>query len=71
MAAMKKNAVKRVHKYFTWANVACIVSEVYERIIASHEMETSTGRHILIPEFSFKNVEKIFQNSLLQQLNTQ
>ena len=37
MAAMKRNALKRVNKYFTWRNVADACSELYRKVVAEHK----------------------------------
>lgn len=49
-AAMSKNAVKRVNKYFTWHCVACAVKEVYDTIIAQKYIPKKRGKLVLLQQ---------------------
>ncbi len=69
IASMKHNALMRVNKYFTWVTVAVIVCNLYEQLL-SKQINPKT-RLILLPEFGFKNVETMMQNSLMPRLKTQ
>ncbi len=70
MAAMKKNAVKHVNKFFTWGNVADAVHRVYENVKTLPQRQAS-GKFISLPEFSLKHVENILHDSFLPRLNAQ
>ncbi len=68
LETMKRNAVKRVHKYFTWATVANTVHNLYEKMIVKQTKPVS--KLIALPEFSLKkNVENILHESFLPRLN--
>lgn len=71
MERMKQNAVRHVNKFFTWANVANTVLDIYEKVNTSYKIQATSGRLISLPEFSLKNVENILQKSFLSKLNTQ
>jgi glycosyltransferase involved in cell wall biosynthesis len=71
MASMKKNAVKRVHKFFTWKIVAESVSKLYENIIPAYRKQPQPGKRILLPEFSLKDVENVLNESFLARLKPQ
>lgn len=71
MERMKHNAVKHVNKFFTWANVANTILDIYEKVNVSYQKQATAGRLILVPEFSLKNVENMLQKSFLPKLNTQ
>lgn len=65
MASMRRNAVKHVHKFFTWTNVANTVNDVYEEINASYQKQTPVRKLVLVPEFSLRNVGSMLHESLL------
>jgi glycosyltransferase involved in cell wall biosynthesis len=67
--AMKRNAVKRVNKYFTWATVANSVHTLYEQMAAKQKKHA--GKIILLPELSLRGVENILQETFLPRLKTQ
>ena len=71
MASMKKNAVKRVHKFFTWKIVAEAVRNLYENIIPAYRKQPQPDKRILLPEFSLKDVENVFNESFLPRLKPQ
>ena len=70
MATMKRNAVKHVNKFFTWANVADAVNNIYEKVHASYQ-KPNGGKIVLLPDFSLKHVENMLQNSFFPRLNAQ
>jgi glycosyltransferase involved in cell wall biosynthesis len=69
LATMKRNAVKRVNKYFTWASVANSVHCLYEQMVAKQKKHAS--KIILLPELSLRGVENILQETFLPRLKTQ
>jgi glycosyltransferase involved in cell wall biosynthesis len=69
LAAMKRNAVKHVHKYFTWATVANSVHCLYEQLAG--KQTKPANKLVLLPEFSLRDVENILQETFLPRLNTQ
>ena len=70
LSTMKANAVKHVHKFFTWTNVANIVSCIYEKVYAFNQKALPPGKLISLPGFSLKQVENILQESIPLRLNT-
>jgi len=66
---MKRNAVKRVNKYFTWASVADSVNCLYEQLMSKQTKHT--GKIILLPELNLRGVENILQDTFLPRLKTQ
>jgi len=71
MGSMKRNAVKRVNKFFTWKMVADSVSALYEKISPVYQKQPQASKRILLPEFSLKNVETVFNESFLPRLKAQ
>jgi D-inositol-3-phosphate glycosyltransferase len=71
VAAMKKNAVKHVTKFFTWTNVANMINNIYERVYATYHHQAALSKLVLLPEFSLKQVEDIFKESFFPKLNAQ
>lgn len=67
--AMKRNTVKRVHKYFTWTCVADSVHDLYEQLTSKQTKHS--GKLILLPELNLKGVENILQETFLPRLKTQ
>jgi glycosyltransferase involved in cell wall biosynthesis len=67
--AMKRNAVKRVNRYFTWATVADCVYNLYEQLTSKQTKHT--GKLILLPELNLRGVENILQETFLPRLKTQ
>lgn len=67
--AMKRNAIKRVNKYFTWASVADSVHCLYEQLMTKQSKHT--GKIILLPELNLRGVENILQETFLPRLKTQ
>lgn len=71
LSAMKVNAVKHVHKFFTWANVANIVSNIYEKVSHVNQPVSSVSKKMHLPEFSLQHMENIIHESFFPKLNTQ
>jgi len=69
LAAMKRNAVKRVNRYFTWASVADSVHNLYEQFTS--KQTKPAGKLILLPELNLRGVENILQETFLPRLKTQ
>ncbi|MBV9962824.1 MAG: glycosyltransferase family 1 protein [Parafilimonas sp.] len=69
LTAMKRNAVKRVNKYFTWSSVAEAVHNLYEQFASKQTKHA--GKLILLPELNLRGVENILQETFLPRLKTQ
>ena len=69
---MKRNAVKHVHKNFTWKNVAYCVNHLYEKVILNNKKPYKYNRIVVLKDFSIKNFEEILlQESFSPRLNLQ
>jgi len=71
VAAMKKNAVKHVNKFFTWTNVANMMNNIYQKVYVNYHHQAAAGKLVLLPEFSLKQVEDVFKESFFPRLNAQ
>lgn len=65
---MKRNAVKRVHKYFTWATVANSVHVLYQQL---YKPAKPVNKVALFPEFNLKDVETMIEKSFIPRLKAQ
>ncbi len=69
LALMKRNAVRHVNKYFTWATVANSINSLYEQVMI--RQTKPANKLIPLPDFSLRSVENILHETFIPRLNAQ